>query len=620
MRFPPRFLDDIRERVPVADIVGRVVKLTRAGREYKGLCPFHSERTPSFHVVPDKGFYHCFGCGAHGDVITFLKDQEGLSFPEAVERLAGEAGLPMPERDPAAEAREQRAESLFDVMETATRWFEAQLAGQNGRDARAYLDRRQVTDASRAAFRLGFAPNSRSALIEALRARGVSDTQMVDAGLVIKPDDGGASYDRFRNRLMFPIADGRGRVIAFGGRALGADAKAKYLNSPETPLFHKGHALYNIDRARKAAHDRQEVVVVEGYLDVIALAEADVPQAVAPLGTALTPDQLTLLWRLVPEPVLCFDGDSAGLRAAHRAIERAMPVLKPGTSLRFAVLPQGQDPDDLVRQDGAGAMRRLLDQAPGLAEMFWRFETAQAPLDTPERRAGLERQVFAKLAQIGDEKVRSFYQRDMGARLRALFREVQWQSRQRPGQRANRSGWPSATMQGARPPLSLPREDRAGQVILLTLINHPALLAQHDEQVADLDFADQNLDGLKDAILAAWTQFSHLDRDRLRAHLSATGWDEVVQRLETAPGLKPIWQAQAKAVLADAELGLAHALSLIRARRLRRELDDISRTPLENLTDADMRRMRALRDELATLRESIPEAASFGVASGRESS
>ncbi|MBB4211784.1 DNA primase [Rhodothalassium salexigens DSM 2132] len=626
MRFPPRFLDEIRERVPLADVIGRSVKLVRAGREYKGLCPFHNEKTPSFHVIPEKGFYHCFGCGASGDVITFLTDHEGLSFPEAVERLAAEAGLDLPKPDPETERREARAASLHDVMETAARWYQAQLTGPGGREARAYLDRRGVSAASVEGFRLGVAPAQRTALKEALSARGVSEGQMVEAGLLIRPEDGGAGYDRFRNRLMFPIADGRGRVIAFGGRALDGHAKAKYLNSPETPLFHKGHALYNLDKARRAAHDAREIVVVEGYMDVIALADAGIAQAVAPLGTALTPEQLTLLWRLVPEPVLCFDGDSAGLRAAHRAIERALPVLKPGASLSFALLPEGQDPDDLVRRSGPEAMRRLLDRATPLVDLLWRFETAEARLDTPERRAGAERQLFAKLAEIEDEKVRHFYHKEIGARFRRLFRDLQWRQRGAGGRGGGRDngragGWRSGT--GGAPghrALALPEADRAAQMVLLTLLNHPALLAHHDEQVAALRFADAELNGLKNAVLDAWTRLPHLDRTHLRAHLSSDGWAETVARLDDAPALAPVWQARPDAALADAELGLTHAMTLVRSAALRAELDALSRTPLDDLTSTDMERMRILQTELASLSESPPELRSFGVASGRESS
>jgi DNA primase len=366
MTIPPAFLDEIRARVPLAEVIGRRVRLKKRGREHEGLCPFHNEKTPSFTVSEQKGFFHCFGCGAHGDVLGFVMRSEGLSFPEAVEKLAAEAGLSVPQSSPEERARQRRSADLLEVLEQATQWFEQQLAGAEGSAARAYLEQRGVSPATTAAFRLGFALDRRGALRKAMNAKGIGDSQQVEAGLLKLPEDGGAPRDYFFDRVIFPIADRRGRIIAFGGRALG-ESKAKYLNSPETALFHKGRVLYNLARARQAAHDSGELIVTEGYMDVIALSQAGFPGAVAPLGTALTEAQIAELWRLAREPVICLDGDAAGRRAGLRAALTALPALAPDRSLRFALLPEGEDPDSLLASQGAAALRRTLDAAPGHA-------------------------------------------------------------------------------------------------------------------------------------------------------------------------------------------------------------------------------------------------------------
>ncbi|HYS48817.1 MAG TPA: DNA primase, partial [Xanthobacteraceae bacterium] len=345
MRFPPQFLDELRIRLPVSEVVGRRVKLKKAGREWKGLSPFNQEKTPSFTVNDQKGFFHDFSSGKHGDIFGFVMETEGLTFPEAVERLAGLAGLPMPTVSKEAEAREERRKTLHDVVELAAKFFEATLAARAGAKARGYLADRGIQPATQLKFRLGYAPPERYALKEHLGAQGISVPDMVEPGLLIAGEDIALPFDRFRDRVIFPISDFRGRVIAFGGRALGDDVQAKYLNSPETPLFHKGASLYNGAAARAAAHQGARVIAVEGYVDVIAMVTAGYEATVAPLGTALTEDQLALLWRMADEPVLCFDGDQAGRRAAYRAVDLALPQLKPGKSLHFAMLPEGQDPD-----------------------------------------------------------------------------------------------------------------------------------------------------------------------------------------------------------------------------------------------------------------------------------
>src|SRR6059058_4872860 len=375
MRFTPEFLDELRARLPVSEVVGRRVKLKKAGREFKGLSPFQQEKTPSFTVNDQKGFYHDFSTGKHGNIFDFVMETEGVSFPEAVERLASMAGLPVPAATPDAARHEQRRKTLHDVMELATKFFADTLASRNGAKARGYLGDRAISPAVQLQFRIGYAPGERFALKEYLGAQGIPVEDMVEAGLLVTGDDIPVPYDRFRDRVMFPITDLRNRVIAFGGRALEREAQAKYLNSPETPLFHKGATLYNIAAARMAAHKGAPLIAVEGYIDVIAMVSAGFDATVAPLGTALSAEQLALLWRMADEPTLCFDGDAAGRRAAYRAVDLALPLIKPGKSLKFASLPEGHDPDDLVRAGGREAINEIISAARPLAHALWMRET-----------------------------------------------------------------------------------------------------------------------------------------------------------------------------------------------------------------------------------------------------
>ncbi len=390
MRYPADLLDEIRSRVPVSRVVERHVKLRRAGREYMGLSPFKTEKTPSFTVNDHKGFYHCFASGEHGDIFTFLMKVEGLTFPEAVERLASEAGVILPAPKPVDEAKASHETRLREALEEACRFFESALAGREGNAARAYLEKRGVPFSEIKSFRLGFAPDSKTALKGHLGGKGFSIAEMQDAGLLIHGEDIAIPYDRFRGRLIFPITDPKRRVIAFGGRALLPDQQPKYLNSPETELFHKGHVLFNLAAARDAAKTVKRVIVAEGYMDVIALHRAGFANAVAPLGTALTSDQLRLLWSMAPLPTLCFDGDTAGQKAAHRAIDTSLPHLEPGRSLQFAFLPEGRDPDDMVTGGAEDALAKALGEPAPLIDVLWARERDRHPLNTPEQRASLE--------------------------------------------------------------------------------------------------------------------------------------------------------------------------------------------------------------------------------------
>ena len=493
MKFPPAFLDEIRARLPVSEVVGARVKLRKAGREWAALSPFTSEKTPSFFVNDHKGFFHDFSSGKHGDIFTFLMETEGLSFPEAVERLAGQAGLAMPRQSDAEAAEEKKRASLIEVLAMAARIFESNLQQPIGAKARGYLSDRGLGSPVQQRFSLGYSSSERFALRDALAAKGVGVDQMIEAGLLIHGADIAVPYDRFRDRVMFPIHDRAGRVIAFGGRAMEVGAKAKYLNSPETELFHKGSLLFNHHRARKAAHDSGEIIVVEGYIDAITTSEAGFPNVVAPLGTALTPDQCALLWPMANEPILCFDGDNAGRKAAFRAIETALPLIGAGKSLRFALMPEGQDPDDLIRASGPAAMAEFLKGARPFADMLFIRETDGERFDTPEQRAALERRLGEAVGKIADETLRRHYQADVRRRLSAFFGE------ERQGPPRGESGARRAFVprRGPFPPRGprvglaeapLPPQSRlsrkarmpAREITILALaLGHPELLERH---------------------------------------------------------------------------------------------------------------------------------------------
>jgi len=640
MRFPPQFLDELRARLPVSEVVGRRVKLKKAGREWKGLSPFNKEKTPSFTVNDQKGFYHDFSSGKHGDIFAFVMETEGVTFPEAVERLAGLAGVPMPAVSREDEAREEKRKTLHDVLELAAKFFEATLAARAGAKARGYLADRGIEPATQLKFRLGYAPAERFALKEHLGQQGVSVEDMVEAGLLITGDDIPVPYDRFRERIIFPITDFRNRVIGFGGRALDPDAPAKYLNSPETPLFHKGSNLYNGAAARVAAHEGATVVAVEGYVDVIAMVTAGFAATVAPLGTALTEDQLALLWKLADEPILCFDGDAAGRRAAYRAVDLAMPKLKPGKSLRFALLPEGQDPDDLVRSGGRAAMLEVLAAAWPLADMLWQRETESGAFDTPERRAALEARINAVAASIGDESVRKYYRQDFEQRLRRLLAPTpapQFAPRERAFERFTPRNAQRGTQRNrgpeSRPPLT-PRSPRLPTspivrgfrsslppreaLILLAIINHPWLLETHAEEFAELEFLNPEADALRRALLEAGGGHTLPDAQAQRALLHQRGFTAALDRVEVAITHASDWPARAGAAADDVVQWWTHVVTLHRRQRtLHRELKDAERALGEQPTDANLAWLRDVQGRLSALDGMEALIEGFGLSSGR---
>jgi len=548
MAFPPEFLDEIRARIALPDLVGRRVKLKKRGREHEGLCPFHNEKSPSFTVSEAKNFFHCFGCGAHGDAIGFVMRSEGLSFPEAVEKLAAEAGLKVPESSPQERETARRQAGLLEVLEQACIWFEAQLSQGGGEAAANYLAGRGLQPATIGQFRLGFAPNQRGLLQKAMNAKGIGDSLLVEAGLLKRPEDGGALRDYFFDRIVFPITDRRGRVIAFGGRALG-DAKAKYLNSPETPLFHKGRVLYNLALARQAAHDTGELVVTEGYMDVIAMSQAGFPAAVAPLGTAVTEAQVGELWRLVPEPVICLDGDAAGRRAAFRTALTALPGLLPDRSLRFALLPAGEDPDSLVNSQGPGALRRALDRALSLSDVLWLMDTEGRDFAAPERQAGLWQTLHKRVGEISSPEVQNAYRQAMEQRFEAAFRynplsgrRIFSGRRRGPGRPAKGGSW-GAAQQGGAGPLAIAGAGRGvrqaperlrrrqEQVLLATVVNHPAILAEHAEDLTAIELTGADLRQFAQVLVDAVASAPDLDTEALKRHLCDQGFSKLLEEL-----------------------------------------------------------------------------------------
>jgi DNA primase len=487
VRYPPHLLDEIRARLPVSSVVGRKVRLKKAGREWRGLSPFNAEKTPSFYANDQKGFYHDFSSGKHGDIFKFVMETEGLSFPEAVERLAGEAGVDLPKATPEMERVVERRRDLYDVLEMACRFFEAQLAKPVGQNALAYLDGRGITAETRREFRMGYAPDSRTALFDHLVKEGIERDLILRAGLAIEPDDGRSLYDRFRGRVIIPIQDMRGKVVAFGGRALAADQQPKYLNSPETELFRKGELVFNGHRARQPAHEANSAIVVEGYLDAISVYQAGIRNVVATLGTAFTEEQIALLWRLAPEPVICFDGDKAGRNAAFRVIDRIVPTLKTGFTFRFAFLPPGQDPDDAVRQSGQDAFRAIVDEAKSFWDVIWLRETEAARLDNENGQAVFEKRINEVVGQIADPTLRRRY--ELTARLQVA--DFLWRVGKRKVQSRLRdtAAMPSLPTLFSGEPTRLIGLER---VFLGMCVHYPDLVEQNRDRIASMNFRGEH--------------------------------------------------------------------------------------------------------------------------------
>lgn len=572
MRFSPAFLDELRARVPVSAVVGRKVRLKREGREWRGLSPFTSEKTPSFFVNDKKGRWFDFSAGKNGDLVSFVMETEGLSFVEAVEKLAGEAGLALPAITREDIARDAQRKTALDALEAAAQFFEAQLLTKGGNQARAYLEGRGLGVQVQETFRIGLAPRDRFALRDHLASKGFSRETMIDAGLLIHGDEIEVPYDRFRDRVMFPICDQRGRVIAFGGRALDPTAPAKYLNSPETDLFHKGSVLFNHHRAKDAAEKTGRVIVVEGYIDVIAMTEAGFPEVVAPLGTALTENQCALLWRMSVEPILCFDGDKAGQKAADRAIDTALPHIAPTRSLRFALLPEGRDPDDLLRTDGAEAIVAVISRAMPLIELLWLRERDRRPLETPEQRADLLHRVSQRVEALGDGFLRNEYLRDLRGRAFRRFSEL-YRARKSSGEKRAygfRSTAPAISESLLRSALFTSEVERYPRlsVIFAALIDFPTMIEQFAEEISLLGLPSVDFERLRDCLFKILEQ-GELNRRVAEDAIDATGCRPSAEKIFRNAGLLRL-----KADL-DGSMPLETLYGFQQALRLQRRLKEL---------------------------------------------
>lgn len=652
MRFPNAFLDDIRNRLRISEVVGTRVQFDKrksnpSRGDYWACCPFHGEKTPSFHCEDSKGRYYCFGCGASGDHFRFLTELDGMGFTEAVEIVSAQAGLAVPVMDARQIEQEQKRGTLFDVMQIANQWFQEQLQSSNGAQARAYLRDRGLNGQTQQKFGIGYAPESKNALKQFLADKGIGKDQIQASGMVVFGPDIPVSYDRFRNRIMFPIPDSKGRPIAFGGRALAPDAMAKYLNSPETELFHKSNVLYNYANARKSVYEQGQVLVVEGYMDVIGLDAAGIHNAIAPMGTALTERQMALLWRMQDEPVLCFDGDGAGLRAAFRAIDLILPHLQPGKSARFVLLPEGKDPDDIVRQSGASAMQEYIDQALPLVELIWQRELQQSKLDTPENKAQFEQRLFRLTQTVTHEGVRHHYRQHIKEKLSQLFAS---QSNARPTAQLAREGM-RKRFSNRQPPKGRKNSPRAGMaiqsssastslvnsalvknntkmpslreaVLLGGVVFHPALCALFFDEFSTLDLQHHGLSNLHQVMVDVFSDYGAQEnwpqRETVRQRLDALGLFDIVNQLERQLKASGIWEMLDDAAFEDAVDGWKQAYALhLKNRTLHKELKAAEQALADHNSEDNLNRLLSIRRELERGDGTEALIEGFGLSSGR---
>ncbi|HUO11355.1 MAG TPA: DNA primase, partial [Caulobacteraceae bacterium] len=600
MRFDDAFLDELKSRLRPSDVIGRTVKLRRQGREFVGLSPFSKERTPSFFVNDDKGHFFDFSSGKNGDVITFLQETERLSFVEAVERLAAEAGMALPAPDPRAAETEKKLTGLADWLEMAAAWFEAELRRPAGREARAYLEHRGLPEADWKRFRLGYAPPGRTTLKDYLVTKGAAPGALVEAGLLIAPEDGGAPYDRFRNRIIFPIADARGRTVSFGGRALDPEARAKYLNGPDTQLFHKGRLLYGLPEARKLLHaagDDAPLVAVEGYMDVIACQRAGIA-AVAPMGTALTEEQMEALWRLHPEPTLSFDSDRAGRAAAFRAIDRALPILKAPRSFRFALALGGKDPDEVMREEGPAALKARIAETTPFVDLLFARERDAEPLDTPERRAGLKQRLRKIASSIADPDLAQAYREELQRRFQSLFpaptspERGAWSGRAR-GARFPNPGPTDAGRDAARR-LARSLEPLAAALAWQALAD-PSVLDPYLESLEPRGLGDAALGDLVSEIIRLRLDSERLDSEALQRHLRQRGFSALLIDIERAAAKSGAPFIQSDVTLAAARSQWTHAFSAMNRLAALEEAMDAAKRDLAAGVASD--RFMALKSE-----------------------
>lgn len=525
-----RFLDEIRAKVPIADVVGQRVKLVRKGREYTGLCPFHNEKTPSFTVNEAKGFYHCFGCGAHGDVIKFEMEAGGLPFMDAVTKLANRAGLKVPQFSRENEEEAKHRSSWYEIMELACGFFEKNLLLPSGHEALDYLTRRGFDNSIIKKFRLGYAPDN-NGLHAYLTSKNVSESDMIELGLAVLSEKNGKVYDFFRNRVIIPIFDKRDRIIGYGGRVMGNE-QPKYLNSPETPIFNKRKVLYNLNYARDKAYENKRIVICEGYMDVIAQSKYGFDYAVAPLGTALTEDQIQEAWKICPEPTLCFDGDGAGIRAAIRSVDRVLPILKAGYSLKYVFLPDKMDPDEFLKAKGAEEYEKAITNTMPLADLLWRKNVQAQPTNTPEQKAMFEKNIYEEIAKITDEKVRGYYQQDMRSRIYSELRAPQ-----QPAAKISAAGTQRQTPPPAR---RIVREqlkvrhnldEKVARFILSAFVCYPELIGEFEEKVGMFEIGNAELSMFWEKMADISREHEQLDAETLWRELASAGLDKIASSL-----------------------------------------------------------------------------------------
>lgn len=539
MSILPRFFDEIRSRLTLSEVIGRRVKVTRAGREFKACCPFHHEKTPSFTINDDKQFYHCFGCGAHGDVIKFVMEHDNLAFMDAIEMLASEAGLTVPKPSPQAAAEAKKAKDLYDLLEDATQFFQDHLYSPKNEDARRYLRERGISAEMLELFRVGFSPDDGQALRNFLKSKDYTDKDMITAGVLRPSTKGGEPYAFFRDRVMFPVPDRRGRIVAFGGRILPDHYRPpqrsdftppKYINSSETPLFQKGTMLYGEPTARRAAADGQPLLLVEGYLDVIACVQAGVRGALAPMGTAVTEEQISAMWGMIPDftkiPVLCFDGDNAGRKAARRVCDRVLPMLEPGRSVDFAFMPDGEDPDSLINNAGVEGFKKVLRHAVPLFDFIWNAYISGRSFKTPERRAGVIKQLEAEVAKVGHQDVQVHYK----SLLRKKVSETFFARSENRGQGFKSQGAPWGAKKGNVANSMTPTRPKVhGQnlfpkVLLATLINHPSIFEGVDDVLSRLSFTNPRLEAMRQSIVILLSDEPDISSEKLNVALKNKGF------------------------------------------------------------------------------------------------
>ena len=585
MSLPPGFLEELRARISVSQVVGRKVswdmkKSNQSKGDMWAPCPFHQEKTASFHVDDRKGFYYCFGCHAKGDAISFVKETENVNFIEAVEILAKEAGLQMPQQDPLAKEKSSYRDELFKIMELSVRFYQRSLSSAKGERAREYIKSRQLTSKIVDDFELGFAANNRTDLFDYLSDKNIPEQHIIDTGMCLRPDDGGTVYDRFRDRIMYPIRDSRGRCIAFGGRAMSKNARAKYLNSPETKLFDKGRSLYNFSTARAALNSQSSLIVAEGYMDVIALSQANFKASVAPLGTAITKDQLTLIWRISPEPVIALDGDRAGIGAAYRLVDVALPLIETGKTIKFALMPEGYDPDDLIKERGRDAMQNFVDQSISLADLLWRRETDGFSFNNPEARADLDKRLDLALSNIRDRQLKYHYQQH--------FKDLKWDAFTKKSGKKSSAIQDNTSARTAVKGSFIANSDKKNfislkeKVILAILVKYPNLIERNKEKLMAMEWIYKDHILIADEIL----NNGHLGHEEILENLQNKFGDKLIEKLLRQNHVQIIPCLGTKNDPEQAALILSDEISKLEMQRgLDAELEEVVNSPAEELDE-----------------------------------